>query len=185
MVELHDADPERVSEAEIVANAILFLDAGHEAVVNLLGNTVVALLARPEVWRALRAAPALLGTAVEEALRFDTPLQFSERVVREELVYNGFSWPRGTRLCLFRASGNRDERVFAHPDTFDPARTPNPHLSLGLGLHYCVGAPLARLELRHALRALLTAVPELQLRITVSYQPKNVFRYPTQVAVKF
>lgn len=185
MVRLHDAEPEHLSEAEIVANAILFLDAGHEAVVNVVGNTVVALLSRPEVWRALRSQPVLLDTAVEEALRFDTPLQFFERVVREDLVYKGFSWPRGTRLCLVYASGNRDERVFAHPDTFDPARTPNPHLSLGLGLHYCIGAPLARLELRHALRALLTAVPELQLRTPVSYQPKNVFRYPTEVAVTF
>lgn len=183
MVGLHDAAPERLSEAEIVANAILFLDAGHEAVVNVVGNTVVALLSRPEVWRALRAQPELLDTAVEEALRFDTPLQFFERVVREDLVYAGFSWPRSTRLCLYYASGNRDEEVFSNPDTFDPARTPNPHLSLGLGLHYCIGAPLARLELKHALRALLTALPELQLASEISYHPKNVFRYPTRVTV--
>lgn len=185
MVGLHDAAPERLSEAEIVANAILFLDAGHEAVVNVVGNTVVALLSRPEVWRALQAQPERLDTAVEEALRFDTPLQFFERVVREDLVYAGFSWPRGTRLCLFYASGNRDEDVFSNPDTFDPARTPNPHLSLGLGLHYCIGAPLARLELKHALRALLTALPELQLASGISYHPKNVFRYPTGVHVSY
>ncbi|CAA9578439.1 MAG: Putative cytochrome P450 hydroxylase [uncultured Truepera sp.] len=185
MVGLHDADPERLSEAEIVANAILFLDAGHEAVVNVVGNGMVALLSQPEVWRALKAHPEHLETAVEEALRFDTPLQFFERVVREDLSYKGFSWPKGTRLCLFYASGNRDEAVFRDPDTFDPTRSPNPHLSFGLGLHYCIGAPLARLELKHAFNALITHLPDLRLEVDVVYEPKNVFRYPKRVPVTF
>ena len=185
MVTLHDADPERLSEPEIVANAILFLDAGHEAVVNVVGNGMVALLSRPDVWEQLKAHPEYLETAVEEALRFDTPLQFFERVVRDDLEYGGFFWPRGTRLCLYYASGNRDERVFHDPDTFDPTRDPNPHLSFGLGLHYCIGAPLARLELKHALRALLEHVPDIKLAGTTVYQPKNVFRYPTAVQVTY
>ena len=185
MVTLHDADPERLSEPEIVANAILFLDAGHEAVVNVVGNGMVALLSRPDVWEQLRAQPELLETAVEETLRFDTPLQFFERVVREDLEYGGFVWPRGTRLCLYYASSNRDERVFRNSDTFDPTRDPNPHLSFGLGLHYCIGAPLARLELRHALRALLEHVPDIKLSGPTTYQPKNVFRYPTAVQVTY
>ena len=185
MVTLHDADPERLSEPEIVANAILFLDAGHEAVVNVVGNGMVALLSRPDVWKQLKAHPEHLGTATEEALRFDTPLQFFERVVREDLEYGGFVWPRGTRVCLYYASGNRDERVFRDPDTFDPTRDPNPHLSFGLGLHYCIGAPLARLELKHALCALLEHVPDIKLSGTTVYQPKNVFRYPTAVQVTY
>lgn len=185
MVTLHDADPERLSEPEIVANAILFLDAGHEAVVNVVGNGMVALLSRPDVWEQLRAQPELLETAVEETLRFDTPLQFFERVVREDLEYGGFVWPRGTRLCLYYASSNRDERVFRNSDTFDPTRDPNPHLSFGLGLHYCIGAPLARLELRHALRALLEHVPDIKLSGPTTYQPKNVFRYPAAVRVMY
>ena len=185
MVTLHDRDPEHLSEHEIVANAILFLDAGHEAVVNVVGNAMVALLSRPEVWKQLKAHPEQLGTAVEEALRFDTPLQFFERVVRDDLEYGGFTWPRGTRLCLYYASGNRDERVFYDPDTFDLTRDPNPHLSFGLGLHYCIGAPLARLELEHALRALLEHVPDISLLGPTTYQPKNVFRYPTVVQVTY
>ena len=185
MVRLHDADPERLSESEIVANAILFLDAGHEAVVNVVGNGMVALLSKPDVWEELKANPEHLDTAVEETLRFDTPLQFFERVVREDLSYKGSSWLRGTRLCLYYASGNRDETVFENPDTFVLTRNPNPHLSFGLGLHYCIGAPLARLELKHALHALLTHVPKLRLGADIRYQPRNVFRYPLEVPVTF
>ena len=184
MVRLYDADPTRLSEAEIVANAILFLDAGHEAVVNVVGNGLIALLSRPELWQTLKAQPERLETAVEEVLRFDTPLQFFERIVREDLHYKEFFWPRGTKLCLYYASANRDERVFTDPDTFDLTRQPNPHLSFGLGLHYCIGAPLARLELRHALAALLAHTPELNLVGTPEYQPKNVFRYPVGLEVK-
>ncbi len=185
MVRLHDADRERLSESEIVANAILFLDAGHEAVVNVVGNGMVALLSRPDVWETLKAHPEHLETAVEEALRFDTPLQFFERVVREDMAYGSFLWPKGTRLCLYYASGNRDEAVFSEPGRFDVTRTPNAHLSFGLGLHYCIGAPLARLELKHALSALITHLPDLHLSADVRYQPKNVFRYPETVHVSF
>lgn len=186
MVRLHDADRERLSEREIVANAILFLDAGHEAVVNVVGNGMVAILSRPDIWNALKAHPDYLETAVEEALRFDTPLQFFERVVREDLTYGNFTWTRGTRLCLYYASGNRDEGVFENPDTFDITRSPNPHLSFGLGLHYCIGAPLARLELKHALSALITHLPSLNLAAEpIRYHPKNVFRYPERVNVTF
>lgn len=188
MVRLHDTDPERLSEPEIVANAILFLDAGHEAVVNVVGNGMVALLSRPDAWETLKAHPERLETAVEEALRFDTPLQFFERVVREDMEYAGFDLPRGTRLCLYYASGNRDEAVFKDPETFDITRSPNPHLSFALGLHYCIGAPLARLELQHALRALITHLPEMTLASDIRdirYQPKNVFRYPEAVPVTY
>ena len=185
MVRLCDADPERLNESEIVANAILFLDAGHEAVVNVVGNGTVALLSKPDVWEELKAHPEHLDTAVEETLRFDTPLQFFERVVSEDLSYKGFSWPRGTRLCLYYASGNRDEAVFENPGSFDLTRNPNPHLSFGLGLHYCIGAPLARLELKHAFAALLTHLPGLRLSEPIRYHPKNVFRYPERVSVTF
>ena len=105
MVRLHDADPERLSEAEIVANAILFLDAGHEAVVNVVGNGLIALLSRPELWQTLKAHPERLEIAVEETLRFDTPLQFFERVVREDVAYKGFFLAQGHQaLPLLRFS---------------------------------------------------------------------------------
>lgn len=178
MVAVHDVDPTRLTEAEIVANAILFLDAGHEAVVNVIGNGMAALLAHPEQARAVRDDPGLWPSAIEEMMRYDTPLQFFERTVREELVFHGRRWPVGTRLCLYFAAANRDPEVFADPDRFDVRREPNPHLTFGLGVHYCIGAPLARLELGIALPALLRRFPGLTLRGgPLRYQPRNVFRY--------
>lgn len=173
----HDADPAQLSESEVVANAILFLNAGHEAVVNVIGNGVYALLRHPKQKRRLEAQPQLLASATEEMMRFDTPLQFFERFTLEDITYKDIHLPRGSKLCLYYASANHDERVFEAPERFDIARTPNPHIAFGLGLHYCVGAPLARLELTTALRTLLDAFPKLRLAGECEYEPKNVFRY--------
>jgi len=184
MVQLHDKDPTALSEGEVVANAILFLDAGHEAVVNVIGNGMRALLTHPEEMVRLRSDSSLMETAVEEAMRYDTPLQFFERFVLEGMTYKGVRWERGTKLCLFYASANRDPAVFRDPDRFDVSRQPNPHLAFGLGLHYCIGAPLARLELKHAFRVLA----RLGLRLlthTPEYEPKNVFRYLKELRVAF
>lgn len=186
MVATRDADGARLSEGEIVANAILFLNAGHEAVVNVLGNGTLALLQRPDQLARLRADPALLRPAIEEMMRFDTPLQFFERTVLEDLTYAGRTWPRGTKLCLYFAAANRDPEVFAEPDRFDVARDPNPHLAFGLGLHYCIGAPLARLELGAAVGALLQRFPDLRLAgPEPTYVPKNVFRYLRSLRVAY
>lgn len=184
MVAVHDADPDRLTEGEVVANAILFLNAGHEAVVNVSGNGMLALLRHPEQARAVRDEPALLQDAIEEMMRYDTPLQFFERVVLEDMTYDGHAWPKGTRLCLYYAAANRDPEVFADPDRFDVRRHPNPHLAFGLGLHYCIGAPLARLELGVALGALLRRFPRLALAGGEHrFQPKNVFRYLSELPV--
>jgi cytochrome P450 len=186
MVAVHDGDGARLSEGEVVANAILFLNAGHEAVVNVLGNGLSALLQRPAELARVRADPALIPTAIEEMMRFDTPLQFFERFVLEDLVYRGHAWPRGTKLCLYYAAANRDPAVFADPDRFDAARAPNPHLAFGLGLHYCIGAPLARLELGVAVAGLLHRFPELRLAGPVPpFRPRNVFRYLTALPVAY
>lgn len=186
MVALHDADPARLTEGEVVANAILFLNAGHEAVVNVFGNGLLALLRHPDQLARLRADPTLMGTAVEEMMRFDTPLQFFERFVLEDLTYAGHRWSAGTKLCLYYAAANRDPEVFADPDRFDVARDPNPHLAFGLGLHYCIGAPLARVELTTTVAALLERFPRLRLATEAPrYHPKNVFRYLTELRVAF
>jgi cytochrome P450 len=186
MVEVHDADPTRLSEGEVVANAILFLDAGHEAVVNVIGNGMLALLRHPDQLRAVRDDPGLVATAVEEMMRFDTPLQFFERFVLEDMTEDGLTWPQGTKVCLYYASANRDPEVFEHANRFDVRRDPNPHLAFGLGIHYCIGAPLARLELGVALSALLARFPNLELRTeTPSYHPKNVFRYLRELRVGY
>jgi cytochrome P450 len=186
MVASHDADPASLSEGEIVANAILFLNAGHEAVVNVIGNGMFALLRHREQWEALRADDTLVAAAVEEMMRFDTPLQFFERVVRAPMTYEGHEWPTGTRLCLYYAAANHDPEVFDAPHRFDIRRHPNPHLAFGLGVHYCIGAPLARIELAAALRGLVRRFPRLELRtLHPEYHPKNVFRYLRELRVTY
>lgn len=186
MVAVHDAEPARLTEGEVVANAILFLNAGHEAVVNVVGNGLLALLRHPDQLARLRADPGLLRPAIEEMMRYDGPLQFFERYVLEDLTYAGHHWPRGTKLVLYYAAANRDPEVFADPDRFDVGRDPNPHLAFGMGLHYCIGAPLARLELAASLGGLLRRFPDLRLvGPAPAYHPKNVFRYLTALPVAY
>lgn len=178
MLQVHDREPEHLSEQELVNNCILLLNAGHEAVVNVMGNGMKALLSHPEQYARLKADHSLIPTAVEEMMRYDTPLQFFERYVLEPLEYKGQRWERGTKLVLYYASANHDPAVFRDPETFDITRDPNPHLAFGAGLHYCIGAPLARVELQTALRVLLERLPELRLLPQeFRYMPKNVFRY--------
>ena len=186
MVQVHDREPERLSELELVNNCILLLNAGHEAVVNVIGNGMYALLQRPAAWARVKADTELIPTTIEEMMRFDTPLQFFERFVLKDLTYKDFRWSEGTQLCLYYASANHDEAVFDRPETFDVARHPNPHLAFGLGLHYCIGAPLARLELQTALRTLAERLPNLELvGEPPKYHPKNVFRYLQGLEVRY
>ena len=189
MTRVHDADPTQLSEDELVANGILFLNAGHEAVVNVLGNGMRALLAHEEQLDRVRGDAGLVPTAVEEMMRYDTPLQFFERFVTEPMRFEAddgtvHDWPAGTKLALYYASANRDPAIFSDPGRFDVGRDPNPHLAFGLGIHYCIGAPLARLELRHAVGALLARFPSLRIaQDELTYVPKNVFRYLTELRV--
>jgi cytochrome P450 len=186
MVHAHDADPTAISEGEIVANAILFLNAGHEAVVHVIANGMLAMLRHPEQLAAVRADPALVPGAVEEMMRFDTPLQFFERLVLEEMTYEGLRWPRGTKLCLYYASANHDPEVFDAPERFDVRRHPNPHLAFGMGVHYCIGAPLARIEVASALSALLGRLGDLRIATSEpSYHPRNVFRYLRELRIAY
>ena len=186
MVAMRAGDGARLSEGEVVANAILFLNAGHEAVVNVVGNGLLALLRHPEQLARLRADPGLLRPAIEEMMRYDGTLQFFERYVLEDLSHAGIAWPRGTKLVLYYAAANRDPEVFEGPDRFDVGRDPNPHLAFGLGVRYCIGAPLARLELGAAIGALLRRFPELRLvGPEPTYAPKNVFRYLTALRVAY
>jgi unspecific monooxygenase len=186
MLQVHEREPERLSELELVNNCILLLNAGHEAVVNVMGNGMKALLSHPEAYARLKADPSLIPTTVEEMMRYDTPLQFFERYVLEPIEYKGWRWERGTKLVLYYASANHDPAVFREPESFDITRDPNPHLAFGLGLHYCIGAPLARLELQTALRVLLERLPHLRLLPQeFKYQPKNVFRYLEALKVAY
>jgi cytochrome P450 len=186
MIAVHDNERDRLSEQELINNCILLLNAGHEAVVNVVGNGMYALLRHQEQWEHLKTDPSLIPTAIEEMMRFDTPLQFFERFVLVDMHYKGNDWEKGTKLCLFYASANHDPDMFKHPERFDITRDPNPHIAFGLGLHYCIGAPLARIELQAALQTLSQRLPNLQL-VThdAEYHPKNVFRYLKRLEVGY
>jgi len=159
---------ERLSEQELIDTCILLLNAGHEASVNGLSAGVLNLW-RSGQWREVaRAARAgapeeYFRTVVEEMLRHDTPLPLFERWVLQDTEVAGVPLSRGQKVALLYASGNRDPQKFDSPDELRLTRTPNPHLTFGLGIHYCLGAPLARLELSSSLRALALAFPRLEV----------------------
>ncbi len=168
LVQVEEAG-EKLSSAELVANCILFLNAGHEATVNGLSSALLALHHHPAAKAELVAATARADTdslwqsAVDELLRFDTPLPMFERWVLEDMDFAGVELKQGMELALMYASGNRDPNRFAAPNQINFSRENNQHLTFGLGTHYCIGAPLARLEMGVALRAFLEKFPNYQL----------------------
>ena len=167
---------DRLTEDELVGTCVLLLNAGHEASVNGSGNGWWALFRNPEQLAALRADHALLPTAVEELLRYDTPLQLFERWVLEDSEVCGVQVPRGAELGLMFGSSNRDPDVFTDPDRLDLARDPNPHISFGAGIHFCLGAPLARLEMQIAFETILRRMPNLELVAEPAWKPTYIIR---------
>lgn len=160
---------DRLSEDELVSMVFLLLFAGHETTVNLIANGVQALLAHPDQLTLLRERPELIDTAIEELLRFTNPVGVvAPRFAREELEVAGVRIPRGTTLTLLLASANLDEAAFPNAHRLDVTREPNRHVSFGLGAHFCLGAPLARLEARVALPALLRRFPTMRLAVPAS-----------------
>lgn len=154
-----DENGTALTDDELVTTAILLLNAGHEATVHSLGNGVQALLRHGKTTDFL-ADPVRCS---EEMLRFDTPLHMFKRYALEDLEYKGLRLRKGDQVGLLLASANRDEAKFPAAADFLPARTPNPHVSFGAGIHFCIGAPLARLEMQTALRVLFERLPNLQL----------------------
>ncbi|MGH8922291.1 MAG: cytochrome P450, partial [Actinomycetes bacterium] len=165
-----------LSPDEVVATAVLLLMAGHEATVNVIGNGVTALLTHRAQWERLLADPTLLDTCVEELIRFDAPLQLFERTATEDVEIAGFAVPRGRKIGALLGAAARDPRVFDEPDLLDIGRTPNAHLGFGMGIHYCIGAPLARVEIAAALTALTSRLPGLRLASTPARRPEFVIR---------
>jgi cytochrome P450 PksS len=162
-----EEDGRRLSEDEMLAMIVLLLIAGHETTVNLIGNGTLALLEHPEQLDRLRRDPGLIRSAVEELLRFTSPVETAtERYAREDVTIRGVTIARGELVLAALASANRDEAQFTNPDALDVTREPNRHLSFGLGAHYCLGAPLARLEGQIAINALLRRTPGLRLACT-------------------
>ncbi len=159
-----EEEGDRLSADELVAMAAILLTAGFETTMNLIGNGTHALLRHPEQADTLRRDPAGIGAAVEELLRYTSPVNFAtERYAREPVRLHDTTIPQGDLVLVALGAANRDERQFPHADTLDLAREPNRHLAFGQGGHYCVGAPLARLEGQIALGTLLARYPDLRL----------------------
>jgi cytochrome P450 len=148
---------------ELISTCILLLNAGHESTVNTAGNGMLALLRHPEQLAQLKANPALAGSAVEEILRYDPPLQYFHRYVLEDTEFKGHAFKQGDTIGLLYGAANRDPAAFENPDNFDIKRTPNKHLAFGKGRHFCLGAPLARLELEIIFNTLLARFPNIHL----------------------
>ncbi|MEV7540952.1 cytochrome P450 [Streptomyces sp. NPDC089915] len=163
LVRTRDEDGDALSAAELIGMAFLLLIAGHETTVNLISNGTRALLAHPDQLAALRADPdGLLDGAIEEMLRYDGPVQNSTyRYAREDLEIGGTAVPAGATVLVSLAGAGRDPGRYADPDAFDVRRAPQGHLAFGYGIHFCIGAPLARMEGRIAFRSLLDRFPGL------------------------
>ena len=154
---------DKLSEDELLATCVLIFIAGHETTVNLLGNGLLALLQHPDQLSQLRADPALLPGAVEELLRYDSPVQRTARVTNSEVELRGKTIPRHALVVAAIGAANRDPERFAEPDRLDLARRDKDHIAFGFGIHFCLGAPLARIEAQVALGTLLRRMPRLAL----------------------
>ncbi len=166
-----------LSEAEIVSTTMVLVEAGHEATVNTLGNGVRALMHHPQQWRRLVDGDVEPATAIEELLRFDAPLQMFERWVLEpDVEIAGQKMEVGDEVAMLFGSAQRDPRRFDDPDRFDVGRGDPAHIGFGGGIHFCIGAPLARLELARSLDGLVQRFPDLHLTAEPSYHPTFVIR---------
>ncbi len=168
---------EKLNVQELIATCVLLLNAGHEASVNGFGNGIVAALQRDEQAELLRSRPReISATALEEFLRFDAPLHLFERTATADTVIGGVTIPEGNKIAALLGSANRDSAIFADADTMDLTRDPNPHIGFGAGIHFCLGAPLARLEMGVSLPALFERFPTLQLDAKPERRPTFVLR---------
>ena len=175
LVAARDADT-RLNDEELVASVVLLLNAGHEASVNAFGNGIVALLRHPDQMRRLVEEDVAVDVAIEELIRYDAPLQLFERTAARDVEVAGVAMTAGDTVAALMGSANRDAEVFPAADTFDVSRDPNPHVGFGLGVHFCLGAPLARMELSVSLAALLGRFPGLRLAGEPVPRPTFVLR---------
>lgn len=175
---------EKLNEHELIAMCVLLLNAGHEASVNGFGNGMVALFNHPDQLSKLAADPrALSATALEEMLRFDSPLHLFERTATADTTIGEVTVKTGEKVGAMLGSANRDDRVFANAQQFDITRTPNTHIAFGAGIHFCIGAPLARLEMNTSLPLLFEKFPKLQLAGKPKQRPTFVLRGYEEIPV--
>lgn len=177
---------DKLTEQEMLWTCILLFVAGLETTVNLIGNGILALLQHPAQMKMLRHEPNLAGQTVEEVLRYDPPIQMTARVALEDIDIGGGLIPARMQTVLLLASANRDPDQFPRPDQFDITRTGNSHIAFGAGIHFCIGAPLARLEGRIALGTLVQRLPKLELGTNeLEYKDNIVVRGLARLPVVF
>ena len=175
---------EKLNSHELVATCVLLLNAGHEASVNAFGNGMVAALERPDQAELLRKnSRAITDTALEEFMRFDAPLHLFERTATVDTELGGVKIEKGQKIAALIGSANRDSSVFERADEMDLTRDPNPHIGFGAGIHFCLGAPLARLEMSVSLPALWEKYPNMQLAGTPVRRPTFVLRGYESVSI--
>ena len=158
-----DADGFRLDDQQVYHQCIFLLNAGHETTTNLIGNGMHILLTNPAAREQLQTEPELIDAAIEELLRFESPVQLGNRLTTRDTDFDGIPIPAGSTLTLAIGAANRDPTVFAAPDVLDITRTPNPHLAFGGGIHACAGMAVARLEARIAIARILQRFPNLSL----------------------
>ncbi|MEM8997091.1 MAG: cytochrome P450, partial [Acidobacteriota bacterium] len=180
-----EEEGDRLSEDELIATCILLLNAGHEATVNVIGNGTLALLRHRDQLERWRRDPELTTTAIEELLRFDTPLHLFNRYALEDITVGEVELRAGDEVSLLLGSANRDPEVFDRPEGLDLGRARNPQVSFGAGLHYCLGAPLARLELQTAFPILLERLGQLELDDEPRFENSYHFRALESLRVRF
>jgi cytochrome P450 len=178
-------DGDRLTADELYANALFLMTAGHETATNMLSNGILALLRHPDQLELLRDEPALFSTAIEEMLRYDGPVQIAARIADRDRELRGLALNQGDAVIVMLGAANRDPDVFADPDTFDITRSPNPHVAFSHGMHFCLGATLARAEAHILLSRLLDRFPKLRLADEhVEWQPTLDFRGPNRLLVR-
>ncbi|MEY2814994.1 MAG: hypothetical protein RIS05_742 [Actinomycetota bacterium] len=176
---------EKLSTHELIATCVLLLNAGHEASVNGFGNGIVAAFQHPDQWKMLQSNPdAIAEPAVEEFLRFDAPLHFFDRTATADTEIGGVAIKQGQKIVSLLGSANRDEEVFVNSDRMDLTRNPNPHIGFGAGIHFCLGAPLARLEMTVSIPELFRRFPTLELTGTPVRRPTFSLRGYESVMAK-
>ncbi len=174
---------DQLTEEEIVSTCNLLLIAGHETTVNLIANATLALLRDPNQWAGLSADPGRVAGVIEETLRYDPPVQLIGRVAAEDMTIGPVTVPKGDSMLLLLAAAHRDPDLVEHPDVFDPQRPTIRHLGFGKGPHFCLGAPLARLEATIALTALTTRFPRAELAAEPTYKQNVTLRGMAELPV--